>query len=113
MPGHDPVAEVDLLGQAEVGSTVGHEGVQLDEAARVEQEVESLAGGQLASCMLLLDARLASTKTCLVPHPPQALDAILGFRHSCLPSLCKDGTILAIPPGSAGFAALDRYPQIR
>jgi hypothetical protein len=35
---------------------VGHEPVQLDEAALVEQQVEPLAGGELALLVLLGDA---------------------------------------------------------
>jgi hypothetical protein len=41
---------------AEVGAAVGDELVELDEGARVEQQVDALAGGQLAVGVLLGDA---------------------------------------------------------
>src|SRR5690606_469771 len=48
------VARQLLLVQPEVGRAVGGEGVQLDEAALVEQGVDALAGALLAAGVLLL-----------------------------------------------------------
>jgi hypothetical protein len=45
-----------LLVQSEVGGAVGDEAIELDEAAFVEQEIEPLAGGELAFLVLLSDA---------------------------------------------------------
>ena len=56
--GDDAVAEDALLVEAEVGRAVGHERVELDERARVEQQLEPLARRQLAPRVLLLDPRL-------------------------------------------------------
>ena len=52
-----PSPGYDLLVEAEVGGAVGDEAVELDEAALVEQEVEPLAGGELALLVLLGDPR--------------------------------------------------------
>ena len=54
--GHDAVAQILLLVQAEIGGAVGDEAIQLDEAARIEQQVEPLPGGELALLVLLGDA---------------------------------------------------------
>ena len=45
-----------LLVEPEVGAAVGDEAVELDEAARIEQQVEPLAGGELALLVLLGEA---------------------------------------------------------
>ena len=55
--GDDAVAGNDGLVEAEVGGAVGHEPVELDEAAIVEEEVETLARGELPLLVLLGDAR--------------------------------------------------------
>src|SRR5512138_2147447 len=55
-PGNDAVAGIHLLVQAEVGGAMSHEAVELDEAALVEQQVEALAGRELALLVLLGDA---------------------------------------------------------
>src|SRR5690606_2238018 len=47
-PRDHPIAGDLLLGEAEVGGAMGDETVELDEAALVEQEVESFTGGELA-----------------------------------------------------------------
>ena len=54
--GDHAVAGDDLLIEAEVGGAVGDEAVELDEAALVEQQVEPLAGGELALLVLLRHA---------------------------------------------------------
>ena len=51
-----PSPGYDLLVEAEVGGAVGDEPVELDEAALVEQQVEPLAGGELALLVLLRHA---------------------------------------------------------
>ena len=52
-----PSPGIHLLRQAEVGGPVGHEAVELGEAAGVEQQVEPLARGELSLLVLLGDAR--------------------------------------------------------
>ena len=53
--GDHAVAGKHLLLQSEIGGPVGDEAVELHEAAFVEQEVEPLAGGELALLVLLGD----------------------------------------------------------
>ena len=60
--GDDAVAQVALAVETEVGRAVGHERVELDERVRVEQQLESLARGQLAALVLL--------RRCAVSPPP-------------------------------------------
>ena len=55
LSGDDAVAGKLLLLQTEIGRAVGDEAVELDEAAFVEQEVQPLAGGELALLVLLGD----------------------------------------------------------
>ena len=55
-PGHDAVAERLLGRHAEVGGAVGDEAVEFGEGAGIEQQVEPLAGGELALLVLLGDA---------------------------------------------------------
>ena len=57
-----------LLVKAELGRAVHHELVQLLERTGVEQDVEALAGRQLAPLMLRLDALQAAAKARLVFH---------------------------------------------
>ena len=45
---------------AEVAAAVHHQGVELDEGARVEQQLDALAGGELALPVLALDALRAA-----------------------------------------------------
>ncbi len=52
-PGDDPVAEHPLLLEAEIGATVSNEAVQLDKGPGIQQEIESLAGGELPLAVLL------------------------------------------------------------
>jgi hypothetical protein len=58
--GDDAVAQHLVLGHAEVGAAVRDQLVHLDEAARVAQEVDPLAGRQLAGLMLAGDALRAA-----------------------------------------------------
>src|SRR5690606_16021243 len=50
--GDDSVAEDLLVLEAEADGAVGDEAVQLDEAALVQEEVQPLAGGELAAGVL-------------------------------------------------------------
>jgi hypothetical protein len=56
--GHHAIARDALLGHPELGGIVLDEGVDLLEAALVEQHVEALAGGQAALAMLGVDPAL-------------------------------------------------------
>ncbi len=63
-PGDDAVPHDLLIFHAEIGAVVDDVGVQLLEAAFVEQHVEPLARGQLALGMLRIDPLLAATHPC-------------------------------------------------
>jgi hypothetical protein len=54
--GDHAVAQILLLVEAEIGSAVGDEAVDLHEAAGIEQQVEPLARAELALLVLLRDA---------------------------------------------------------
>ncbi len=54
--GDDAVAGDRCLLHAEVGAAVRDEPVELDERARVEQQIDPLARGELAGLVLALDA---------------------------------------------------------
>jgi hypothetical protein len=54
--GDDAVARDLLLLHSEVGAAVDDEAVDLDEAPGIEEQIDALAGGELASVVLLLDA---------------------------------------------------------
>jgi hypothetical protein len=47
---------------------VSHERIKFNERIRVEQQVEPLAGGQLAALMLLIDALFAAAEERLRAH---------------------------------------------
>ena len=55
-----PSPGICLLLHAEVAAAVGDEGVDLDEGAGVEQQLDALAGGELAVLVLALDALRAA-----------------------------------------------------
>ena len=76
-----PSPEVLLLGQAEVGGAVGDEAVELDEAARIEQQVEPLAGGELALLVLLGDAVGAAALLGRGLAVVQLVEEIAGVGH--------------------------------
>ena len=52
MPADDAVAGHDLIGHAEIETAVRDELVELFERAGIEQEIDPLAGGQLAGFVL-------------------------------------------------------------
>ena len=60
----DAVTEDLVTLHAEVGAAVLDEGIPFLEAAFIEQELDALARGQFAACVLLVDARLAATEGC-------------------------------------------------
>ena len=62
VPGDDAVAGHDLLGHAEVAAAVGDELVDLLEGARIEQQVDALARGQLAGVALPPQPLLAAAE---------------------------------------------------
>ena len=60
--GDDAVSENLLPIHVEVGAAVGDEAVGLDERARVAEQLDALAGGELAGLVLLVDARSSATE---------------------------------------------------
>ena len=52
---HDPVAQIPLVAEPEIGAAVRHEPIELHERPGIEQHVEPLAGGHLAFVVLRLD----------------------------------------------------------
>jgi len=85
MAGDDAVSEEALLVQPEVTAAMGHEGVELDEAVRVQQQLQPLARGQLALGVLLVDAFLSTAEARRRTHLVEALDLRLVLTHSGLP----------------------------
>ena len=61
MSGDDAVAGNPLLIHAKVAALVHSQGIQLDEAARIEQKVDAFASTELACCMLAFDSGSPST----------------------------------------------------
>ena len=51
-PGDDAVAEHLLVGEAEIRGAMGDEAVELDEAPRIEEDIEPLARRHLPFLML-------------------------------------------------------------
>ena len=110
--GDDAVAE-ERLGRRRVA--VGDEGVELDERAGIEQQIEALARGQLPGVVLLRDARRAAALARRRAHPLEERESLRVRRHrSALLiglSLRKDSAIISAatmpPPTRLG------YPQIR
>ncbi len=79
--GDDAVAEEVLVAQPELVRPVRDEGVELDEAPGVEQEVDALPRRELPPGVLPLDADGSPTLERLGAHPLQALDAFDIRRH--------------------------------
>jgi hypothetical protein len=75
--GDDAVAGDLLLGHAEVGRAVRLEAVVLAERARVEQQLDALARGELALLVLLVDARLPAAELGAGDPLFQELDLLL------------------------------------
>ena len=74
--GHDAVAEESLVVESELARPLRDERVELHERARIEQQVEALARGQLAPGVLPLDADLAAAQSGRLAHLPQAFDPV-------------------------------------
>jgi hypothetical protein len=70
----DAVAEDLLLLHAEVGAAVDDEPIELDEAAGIEQQVDSLARRELAAFVLFLDAFGPAADERLGVHLVEPLD---------------------------------------
>jgi len=88
-PADRPPAGDDAIGKellvrlvhAEIALAVHHKSVHLAEAARIEQQVEPLAGSQLAGLMLFLDAIRAAARCALQPHLVELLNLRIRCRH--------------------------------
>ena len=82
---HDPVAEDLLLLQSELHGAVGHETVQLDEGALVQQELQPFPGRKLPLLVLGLQSRLAASELGLPLKLLQALQFLVhGHGLACL-----------------------------
>ena len=81
--GDDAVSRRDLLRHAEVVAAVCDELVDLLERARIEQQIDSLAGGELAGGVLALQAVGASAQRCA---PLQIIERLAWIHWSSQPS---------------------------
>ena len=79
--GDDAVAEDDLRRRVRSPRTDEYERVELDERVGVEQQVESLARGQLAAGVLLVDPDFAATEQGLGAHRFKPRDAFFVRRQ--------------------------------
>jgi hypothetical protein len=77
--GHDAVTENCV--RIDVSTTSGDECVDLHEGVGIEQQLDSLAGGQLAALVLLIDAGLATPELSPLAHFEEALGTVLIRRH--------------------------------
>ena len=75
--GDDAVARGLLLLHAEIGAGMLDEGVELLEGVLVHQELDALAGGQLAALVLRVDARLPAAEAGFGPALLQLFDDVL------------------------------------
>ena len=81
--------------EPELGRPVGDERVELDERSGIEQEVEPLAGRQLAPRVLALDPDRAATEQRLGAHLLEAGEALLVGRGTGCSSFGRRGGDLA------------------
>ena len=97
--GDDAVAPGAVVLEAEPVGAVTGEHVQLGERSRVEQQVDPLAGGQLAAGVLARDRILASRAEGLFAQLPQPLALFLDrhrtsardlARHFGIDQVCRD-----------------------
>ena len=86
--GHDTVAQHVVLGETEFGGSMGDEGIELDERARIEQEIEPLPGRQLAPGVLTLDPYGPATEQRLGPHLIEPAQSLIIRRHRGRTSRC-------------------------
>ena len=82
--GHNAVAGDALGFHTEVGAAVGYVGVELLEGALVEEDLDSLSGGQLAALMLTRNPLGAATEACRFAATLQILENVL---HVAVPDL--------------------------
>src|SRR5690606_17498897 len=80
VPRDDAVAEDLLLGHAEVRRAMGHEAIELHEAARIEQLVDALPRRELAPRVLLGDARLSAARQSPLVELPEPRAGVARFR---------------------------------
>ena len=84
-PGDHAVGERAVVLDPEAVRPVAGEHVELDERARVEQEVEALAGGELAPLVLAADRRLVAGRARLFLQLGELLeplvDRVRGVGH--------------------------------
>ena len=85
--GDDAVAGDLLLLHAEVDGAVLDEHVELLERALVEQELDALAGGELAALVLRLDARRAAAQPGLLAALFQLVEDVLHEPRALFPHL--------------------------
>ena len=82
---HDGVAPRPLLAHAELALAVAHEAVELDERAGVEQELDPLAGEELAALVLprdrFLGARVLGGVAQLAQPGELRLGRVVAGRH--------------------------------
>ena len=81
--GDDAVAQVPLLVEAELARPMRHERVELREAVLVEQQIQPLAGRQLAARVLLLHSLGSPAEKRGLTHRAQPLQ-LVGGRHAAL-----------------------------
>ena len=86
MAGQDPVAQVSLFVEAEVGCTVRDEGIQLFEAAIVEEHFETFPRGELATGVLLFDSGLSPTLQSIPSQLCKACQLIGRRQPGCPPN---------------------------
>ena len=111
--GDDAVAEEALIRDARILRAVGDEGIELHERPRIEEEVEALAGRQLAPRMLALDPHGPAAEERLGPHLSQAAQPFVVRGHgrdssswgragceamACVSCLCAETPWACVPP---------------
>ena len=104
----DSVARDLLALHAEVGAAVGDEGVDLHEGAGVEQQLDALAGGELARRVLLADAVLPAPAPGRGEPAAEVFDRLgpYGHRRRSLSQACT--TIAPMPFSELDTAAVAR-----
>ena len=89
--GYHGVAQRAAIAQAEVGDAVGNEGVQFVKGAFVHQAFQPLAGGELATPVLLVNAVLSAAQPRLAAHGIQFFQLLVNLpllrSHVGLPEL--------------------------
>ena len=80
--GNDAVAHELLLVHAEVGLAMHDQGIHLVEGAFVQQDIDALAGGQLALGLVGRQTVFATAQVRLFLHLPQLFDlGVRGWVH--------------------------------